>query len=70
MQHEPTSFLGLTILRDRARRALTINMAAPIEAAAREHIPEYVSGATLKSMGIPEGGKLRKITSVRGGGKV
>ena len=33
IEHEPTSFVGYSILRDRSRRALTINMAAPIEAA-------------------------------------
>ena len=61
LEHNPTSFVGITVLRDRKRRALTINMAAMIEAAAREHIPEYVAGASLSSMGIPEGAKLRKM---------
>ena len=36
-------------------------MAAPIEAAAREHIPEYVAGKTLKEMSLPEGQKLRNM---------
>ena len=61
LEHEPTSFVGFTILRDRFRRAMTISMAAPIEAAAREHIPDYVNGASLKSLGIPEGKKLRDL---------
>jgi hypothetical protein len=61
IEHEPTSFVGFTILRDRSRRAMTISMAAPIEAAAREHIPEYVAGASLSSLGIPEGKKLRDL---------
>ena len=61
LEHEPTSFVGFTILRDRSRRAMTISMAAPIEAAAREHIPEYVAGASLKSLNIPEGKKLRDM---------
>ena len=61
LEHEPTSFVGYTVLRDRPRHALTINMAAPIEAAVREHIPEYVDGATLKSLGIPEGKKMRDL---------
>ena len=61
IEHEPTSFVGYSIFRDRTRRALTINMAAPIASAAKEHIPEYVEGKSLKEMGIPEGAKLRKL---------
>lgn len=53
--------MGFTILRDRTRRALTINMAGPIEAAAREHIPEYVAGATRKEMGLPTGKKAQQL---------
>ena len=60
-QREPDSFVGYTILRDRERRALTINMAEKIEATAKEHIPEYLEHGSLKKMGIPEGAKLRKM---------
>ena len=35
IQHEPDSFAGYTIQRDRSRRALTLTMASVIEAAAR-----------------------------------
>ena len=61
IERDPTSFVGYTILRDRERRALTVTMASPIAAAAKEHIPEYVDGKTLKEMGIPEGAKLRQM---------
>ena len=42
-EHEPRSFLGYTILRDRKRRAITLSMAAGIEAACR---------ASLRRMGL------------------
>ena len=61
MELEPTTFVGITIRRDRSRRAITINMAGPIEAAARAIVPEYVEGATRKQMDLPEGKKMSKM---------
>ena len=62
IQHEPDSFAGYTILRDRSRRALTLTMASVIEAAAREHVPAYVAGATRAEMGLPTGKRMQVLS--------
>ena len=56
MEHDPTSFAGLTILHDRQRRALTINMAAVIEAAEEAVValvPEEAAGSESLVNALP-----------------
>ena len=61
IEHEPTSFVGYSIKRNRRLDALTIDMAAPVEAAAREFIPIYVETGDCAEAGLPHGAKLRKM---------
>lgn len=54
-EHEPDSFVGYKIQRDRLARTLTISMPQKIVEAARAHAPALIEGAALDA---PKGKKL------------
>ena len=58
MEHEPTSFKGYCVWRDRPGLLLRLTMPQKIIEAAREHLPDLLDGYKLS---LPSGKKLMEM---------
>jgi hypothetical protein len=61
MQHDPAEHAGYEIYYDDEAGTISLSMAAKIEEAARQFIPEYAAGASRKVADLPAGAKLRRM---------
>jgi hypothetical protein len=61
MEHSPAAHAGYELYYDEEAGTISLSMAAKIEEAARQFIPDYAAGMSRKVANLPAGAKLRRM---------